>query len=51
VPGGGTLIEVDRDTERGRAVWYVAIRSGRIVHEIYVDRATGAIVLHETYSD
>jgi uncharacterized membrane protein YkoI len=45
----GTLIEVDRDVERGRAVWYVAVRQGGTVHEIYVDRSTGEIVLHETY--
>ena len=50
---GGTLIEVDTDMERGIAVWYVAIRAsdGHTVHEIYVNRETGAIVLHETYSD
>jgi len=47
----GSLIEVDTDWERGRAVWYVAIRSGGRVHEIYVDRSTGAIVLHESDSD
>lgn len=47
----GQLIEVDHDFERGRAVWYVAIRSGGRVHEVYVDVMTGEIVLHESYSD
>ncbi len=47
----GDLIEVDNDFERGRSVWYVAIRSGNLVHEVYVDRTTGEIVLHESYSD
>ncbi len=47
----GDLVEVDRDVERGRAVWYVAIRSGSTVHEIYIDMETGEIVLHETYND
>ncbi|MCL1935392.1 MAG: stalk domain-containing protein [Defluviitaleaceae bacterium] len=47
----GTLIEVDRDFERGRQVWYVAIRSGGLVHEVYVDIITGEIVLHQSYSD
>lgn len=47
----GILIEIDNDFERGRAVWYVAIRDGNTVHEIYVDRENGSIVLHETYRD
>ena len=45
----GTLIEVDRDTERSRNVWYVAIREGGTTHEIYVAMDNGEIVLHETY--
>jgi len=45
----GTVIEVDRDIERGRLVWYVAIREGGTVHEIYVDRSTGEIVRREAY--
>jgi len=47
----GILVEIDNDFERGRAVWYVAIRDGHTVHEIYVDRENGNIVLHETYRD
>jgi len=47
----GTLIEVDRDRERGRDVWYVAIRVGNRVHEVYVDMGNGEIVLHESYED
>ena len=47
----GTLIEVDRDMERGRAVWYVAIRVGNRVHEVYVDMENGNIILHESYED
>ena len=47
----GTLIEVDRDMERGRAVWYVAIRVGDRVHEVYVDMENGDIILHESYED
>ena len=47
----GTLIEVDSDFEHGRAVWYVAIRSGRHIHEIYVDQQTGEIVYHESEID
>lgn len=45
----GTLIEVDRDIERGRLVWYVSIRLDGTMHEIYVDRSTGEIVLHERW--
>lgn len=47
----GTLIEVDHDFENGVAVWYVGIRDGQAVHEIYVDVQTGHIVLHETDFD
>lgn len=47
----GTLIEVDHDFEHGRTVWYVAIRSGGRIHEIYVDQQTGEIVYHESYRD
>jgi len=47
----GTLIEVDNDFEHGRAVWYVSIRADGHIHEIYVDRQTGEIVLHESYLD
>jgi len=47
----GTLIEVDNDFEHGRAVWYVAIRSGRYIHEVYVDQQTGEIVYHESEID
>ena len=47
----GTLIEVDNDFEHGRAVWYVEIRSGRHIHEIYVDQQTGEIVYHESEID
>lgn len=48
---GGTVIDVDDDWENGRVVWYVAIRSGGSVHEVYVDVQTGEIVDHEWYED
>lgn len=47
----GSLIEVDNDFEHGRAVWYVAIRSGGRIHEVYVDQQTGEIVYHESEID
>ncbi|GAA3336744.1 hypothetical protein GCM10020358_10490 [Amorphoplanes nipponensis] len=45
------MTDVEREAEHGRAVWDVEVRSGATEHEIDVDRATGAVLRHESGAD
>jgi len=43
----GRLVEVSRDWENGRSVWWIEIRHNSMVHEFYIDMETGTILQHE----
>jgi len=45
----GELIEVLRDIENGRHVWFVAIRANGYTHDFYIDKETGEILVHDRY--
>ena len=47
----GRLAEVSRDRENGRPAWWVEVRHEGMVHEFYIDMATGAILQHEVEID
>jgi uncharacterized membrane protein YkoI len=41
--GGGTVTDVERETEHGRTMWKVDVRRDTRLTEVYVDVATGAV--------
>ncbi len=41
--GGGTVSTVEREVERGRAVWKVDVRRDSLITEAHVDVATGTV--------
>ncbi|TDC51691.1 hypothetical protein E1258_25610 [Micromonospora sp. KC207] len=45
--GGGRIVEVEAEHERGRAVWSVEIVNGQTEHEVDVDRNDGTVVKAE----
>ncbi|MFI6823801.1 PepSY domain-containing protein [Micromonospora sp. NPDC050187] len=45
--GGGRVVEVEAEKERGRKVWSVEIVNGSTEHEVDVDRADGSVVKTE----
>ncbi|MFE0593205.1 PepSY domain-containing protein [Micromonospora echinospora] len=45
--GGGRVVEVEAEKERGRDVWSVEIVNGSTEHEVDVDRADGSVVKAE----
>jgi len=45
----GEVLEIETDIEDGRLVWFVSVRNNDGVHELYIDKETGEIILHETY--
>ncbi|MDQ0779676.1 hypothetical protein QF026_008142 [Streptomyces aurantiacus] len=49
--GGGTLAEVEAETEHGRAVWSVKIVKDGVRYEVHVDRGSGAITRSRTKAD
>ncbi|MFI7425356.1 PepSY domain-containing protein [Micromonospora sp. NPDC049836] len=42
--GGGRIIEVEAETEHGRAVWSVKVSRDGVTYEVKVDRRDGAVV-------
>jgi hypothetical protein len=49
--GGGRVIDVERETEHGRAVWDIDVRKAGVEHDIDVDRATGEVLRHRSEAD
>jgi uncharacterized membrane protein YkoI len=49
--GGGTLTEIEAETEHGRAVWSVKILRNGSRYEVHVDRGSGEITRSRTKSD
>ncbi|WP_159074255.1 PepSY domain-containing protein [Streptomyces dioscori] len=49
--GGGTVTEVEAETEHGRAVWSVKILKNGSRYEVHVDRGSGEITRSRTKSD
>src|SRR5690349_24128837 len=49
--GGGQVTDIERETEEGRGVWDVEVLLGAAEHEMDVDRASGAVLRHETEQD
>ncbi|WP_416901970.1 PepSY domain-containing protein [Micromonospora echinospora] len=45
--GGGRVVEVEAEKERGRDVWSVEIVNGSTEHEVDVDRTDGSVVKAE----
>ena len=48
---GGRLVEVSRDSWRGRPAWWAETRANRMVHEFYICMETGEILEHESERD
>jgi len=48
---GGRLVEVSRDSWRGRPAWWVETRANGRVHEFYICMETGTILEHECEID
>lgn len=48
---GGRLVEVSRDSWRGRAAWWAETRANGRVHEFYICMETGDILEHESERD
>ncbi|MFH8468381.1 PepSY domain-containing protein [Streptomyces sp. NPDC017991] len=48
--GGGTITEVEAETEHGRAVWSVKILKNGSRYEVHVDRGSGEITRSRTKS-
>ncbi|MBQ0854939.1 PepSY domain-containing protein [Streptomyces sp. NPDC057621] len=49
--GGGTISEVEAETEHGRSVWSVKILKNGSRYEVHVDRGSGEITRSRTKSD
>ncbi|MFE7068792.1 PepSY domain-containing protein [Streptomyces sp. NPDC057620] len=49
--GGGTISEVEGETEHGRSVWSVKILKNGSRYEVHVDRGSGEITRSRTKSD
>ncbi|MGC5562314.1 PepSY domain-containing protein [Streptomyces sp. FR-108] len=49
--GGGTLTEIEAETEHGRAVWSVKILRNGSRYEVHVDRGSGEITRSRSKSD
>lgn len=45
------MTDIERETEEGRGVWDVEVLLGAAEHEMDVDRASGAVLRHETEQD
>jgi hypothetical protein len=46
--GGGTVTKIESELEHGFSTWKIEVVTGGVAHDIYVDRATGAIIKTDT---
>ncbi|GHH33684.1 hypothetical protein GCM10018775_05170 [Streptomyces umbrinus] len=49
--GGGTITEVEAETEHGRAVWSVKIVKNGSRYEVHVDRSSGEVTRSRAKAD
>jgi hypothetical protein len=48
--GGGRVTKAESETEHGRPIWKIRVVVGGVQHDVYVDKASGAVVRDRTRS-